>query len=289
MEKYVELNGKKIGEGHPVYIVAEIGINHNGSVETAKKLIDLANLYGCDAVKFQKRTPEICVPQAQRSHMRETPWGYISYMEYRERVEFQEKEYDILDKYCKEKGITWFASPWDIPSVEFLEKYNVPCHKVPSACLTNLRLLERIQKTGRPILLSTGMSTMAEIERSVSFLRNSKVVLLHSHSCYPSDIKEINLKCIATLREKFQCPVGYSGHEPGLPPSIAAVAMGAVIVERHITLDRTMWGSDHPASLSPSGIEKLVRYIRATELSLGDGKKRVWESEMKAREQLRGK
>lgn len=289
MGKYVELNGKKIGEGHPVYIVAEIGINHNGSVETAKKLIDLANIYGYDAVKFQKRTPEICVPQAQRDHMRETPWGYISYMEYREHIEFHEKEYDILDKYCREKGITWFASPWDIPSVEFLEKYNVSCYKVPSACLTNLKLLERIKKTGRPILLSTGMSTMAEIERSVSILQNNNVVLLHSHSCYPSDTKEINLKCIVTLREKFQCPVGYSGHEPGLPPSIAAVAMGAVIVERHITLDRTMWGSDHSASLGPSGVEKLVRYIRVTELALGDGEKRVWESEMKARETLRGK
>lgn len=288
MTKQIEIGSKKVGEGCPVYVIAEIGINHNGSIEIAKKLIDLAYVYGYDAVKFQKRTIELCVPKAQRDIMRETPWGYISYMEYRERIEFGDEEYREIDKYCKEKGITWFASPWDILSLEFLEKYDVPCHKISSACLTNRPLLERAKETGKPIFLSTGMSTMEEVEWAVELLGKDNLVLFHSHSCYPCKIDEINLKCITTLREKFQVPVGYSGHEPGLPPSVAAVALGVVVVERHITLDRTMWGSDQAASLSPTGIEKLIRYIRAIEKAMGDGEKRIWESEMKARDRLRG-
>lgn len=288
MNKHIEVGRKKIGKGYPVYIIAEIGINHNGSIDIAKKLIDIAHVYGCDAVKFQKRTPEICVPESQRDHMRETPWGYISYMDYRHKVEFGDKEFREIDSYCKERDMAWFASPWDIPSLEFLEKYDVPCHKISSACITNLELLERTSKTGRPILLSTGMSTMEEVEKAVEVVGKENLVLLHSHSSYPCNIEEINLNCITTLRNKFDIPVGYSGHESGLPPSVAAVALGAVAIERHVTLDRTMWGSDHAASLSPSGVEKLIRYIRATESAMGDGEKRIWESEMKARNKLRG-
>ena len=287
MKRFIEIGKKRIGQGFPVFIVAEIGINHNGSVEIAKKLIDLAVRFECDAVKFQKRVPGLCVPLDQRDKMRETPWGYISYMDYRRKIEFGEEEYREIDRYCGEKGIPWFASAWDVPSLDFLETFEVPCHKVPSACLTDRELLHRLKDTGKPVIVSTGMSSMEEIERAVDVLGRDNIVLMHCTSTYPCPSEELNLMCIKTLRDKFQCVVGYSGHEAGMPPSIVAVALGAVMVERHITLNRTMWGSDQAASLSPSGVEILVRYIRAVEKAMGDGVKKIWPSELEARNRLR--
>ena len=282
-----ELVNALIGDGHPTYIVAEIGINHNGDLEIAKKLIEAAKRSGVDAVKFQKRTPELCVPPDQRSQMRETPWGYITYLDYRYKVEFDEEQYREIDRYCKEMGMTWFASVWDEPSVDFLEPFNPVCYKVPSASLTDHNLLRRLRKTGRPIILSTGMSTMEQIRDSVEVLGTDNLMITHATSTYPCDPDELNLRMIETLRKEFPCPIGYSGHEVGLIPSVVAVSLGACLVERHITLDRAMWGSDQAASVEPGGFERLVKYIRVTEQSLGDGVKQVYESELPILKKLR--
>lgn len=266
---------------HPAhtYIIAEIGINHNGSLEIAKKLIDAAALAGCDAVKFQKRTPELCVPPEQRSVMRETPWGLMSYMEYRERVEFGFEEYVEIDRYCGEKRIDWFVSAWDIPSVDFMEQYDPVCYKIASACITDHALLHRMAETGRSVILSTGMSTMEQIREAVSFFDREKLIITHSTSAYPCKPEELNLNMIPVLRKEFGVPVGYSGHEVGLQTTYAAVVLGACLIERHITLDRAMWGSDQAASIEPQGFMRLVRDIRIIEQALGDGVKRVYESE----------
>lgn len=285
----LKIGTKIIGFKNPVYIIAEIGINHNGDLTIAKRLIDTAVIAGCDAVKFQKRTPDICVPEEQKHKMRETPWGYITYLEYRHRVEFEEEEYKEIDRYCNEKGIDWLASCWDIPSVDFIGRFNPVAYKVPSACLTDNTLLEHINKTGRPVILSTGMSTMEEIEHAVSLIDHNRLIITHTTSTYPCPARELNLLMIRTLAEKFQCPVGYSGHETGLQTTIAAVALGACLVERHITLDRAMWGSDQAASVEPGGLIRLVRDIRVIEQAMGDGVKRVWESEIPIREKLRCK
>ncbi len=285
----VSFGNKTVGAGHPTYIIGEIGLNHNGDVEIAKKLIDVASVFGMDAVKFQKRTPEICVPKEQQSVMRDTPWGRMTYLEYRHRVEFGETEFDIIDAHCKDKGMHWFASCWDEPSVEFMEKYEPPCYKVASASLTDDGLLQKKIATGRPIILSTGMSTLDEIEHAVNLFPRDRLVITHATSTYPCDPAEINLRMMATLREKFDVPVGYSGHEVGLQISLAAAALGAAVVERHITLDRTMWGSDQAASIEPGGISRLVRDIRVIEKALGDGKKRVYESELPIKAKLRRK
>jgi N-acetylneuraminate synthase len=289
MSATVAFGNKTIGAGHPTYIIGEIGLNHNGDVEIAKKLIDVASVFGCDAVKFQKRTPELCVPKEQQDVMRDTPWGRMTYLEYRYRVEFNEAQYDQIDEHCKAKGIHWFASCWDEPSVEFLEKYNPPCYKVASASLTDDSLLKKKIATGRPIILSTGMSTLDEIEHAVNLFPRDRLVITHATSTYPCTPKEINLLMIATLREKFGVPVGYSGHEVGLQISIAAAALGAAVVERHITLDRSMWGSDQAASIEPQGIARLVRDIRVVEQALGDGVKKVYESELPIKAKLRRK
>lgn len=270
-----------------MYVIAEIGINHNGSLDNAKRLIDVAKLYGVDAVKFQKRTPELCVPLEQQNQMRETPWGYITYLEYRHKVEFGKQEYGEIDRYCKEVGIDWFASPWDEPSVDFLEEFDPVCHKIPSAALTDLGLLERLKKTGRPLILSTGMSTMEQIHKSVALVGLDNLIICHTTSSYPCDPKEINLHMIETLRKEFPCPIGYSGHEVGLIPSVVAVGLGACLVERHITLDRAMWGNDQAASVEPGGFERLIKYIRVTEQALGDGVKRVYDSEVPVMKKLR--
>jgi len=287
MAQTVRIGSRWVGEGQPVYIVAEIGINHNGDVEIAKRLIDAAKLAGCDAVKFQKRTPELCVPPEQRNIPRETPWGLITYMEYRYKVEFGYEQYAEIDRYCKQQGIAWFASCWDIPSVDFIEQFDPPCYKVASASLTDDELLLRLNATGKPILLSTGMSTMDEIRHAVSLLDHDRLIILHSTSTYPCPPNELNLRMIQTLKREFGLPVGYSGHEVGLQTTYAAVVLGACVVERHITLDRAMWGSDQAASVEPGGFMRLVRDIRVIEQALGDGVKRVYESELAARAKLR--
>jgi N-acetylneuraminate synthase len=274
-----------------VHIIAEIGINHNGDLDIAKKLIQIAAAAGCDSVKFQKRNPDVCVPEHQKSVMRETPWGKMTYLDYKYKVEFGKEEYDEIDRYCKANNIAWSASPWDLDSLQFLDQYDLPYIKMPSAHLTNDELLAACRDTGKKVILSTGMSTVQEIEHAVNVLRSNggcDFALLHCNSTYPAPIEELNLNCINTLRDKFNCEVGYSGHEFRLGTSVATVLMGATIVERHITLDRTMWGSDHMASVEPQGLIKLVRGVRELEAALGDGKIGVTEGEKPVRKKLRG-
>jgi len=287
MANAVHIDNKMVGNGYPVYIIGEIGINHNGSLDIAKKLIKEAYSAGLDAVKFQKRTPEICVPKDQQSQMRDTPWGYISYLDYRYKVEFGEKEYKEIDHLCKELGMTWFVSVWDEPSVDFMEQFSPSCYKVPSASMTDLPLLKKLRSTGRPLILSTGMSTMDQIRVAIREIGSENLVITHTTSAYPCPPDELNLKMIETLQNEFDCPIGYSGHEVGLVPSAVAVALGACLVERHITLDRAMWGSDQAASVEPQGMEKLVKYIRVTEQALGDGIKKVYDSEKSSLQKLR--
>ena len=288
MTREIKIGNRLVGDGHPAYVIAEIGINHNGSVEIAKAMIDAAVHAGVDAVKFQKRTPEICTPPDQQKQMRETPWGYITYLDYRYKVEFGEAEYREIDRYCKEKGIAWMVSVWDEPSVDFMEQFSTPAYKVPSASLTDHSLLRYLRKTSKPVILSTGMSTYDQIHAAVEVLGTENLAITHCTSTYPCEPEELNLKMIQTLRDQFQSvPVGYSGHEVGLVPSTIAVALGACIVERHLTLDRAMWGSDQAASVEPGGFERLVKYIRVTEAALGDGVKKVYESEMGSLKKLR--
>jgi len=273
-----------------VYIIAEIGINHNGSLDVAKRLIDIANVAGCDAVKFQKRNPDVCVPEHQKNVSRVTPWGTMSYLEYKHRMEFGKEEYDQIDRYCIDKGIAWSASPWDIDSLEFLQQYDIPFIKMPSAMLTNERLMRAAAATGKKVIFSTGMSTLEEIDAAVDWLReeSANFAILHCNSTYPAPIEDLNLKCVQTLKKRYGCEVGYSGHEFRLGTTVASVYLGASIIERHITLDRTMWGSDHLCSVEPQGLIKLVKGIRELESALGDGKKRVTEGELPVRKKLRG-
>jgi N-acetylneuraminate synthase len=287
MPRTREIAGRTVGEGRPTYVIAEIGINHNGSLDMAKRLIAVAKAIGCDAVKFQKRNPEKCVPADQRDQMRETPWGYISYMEYRHRVELGEDDFRQIDQYCREHDIAWFASCWDGDSVDFIRSFRTSCIKIPSACLTDRELLEHCRSTGVSLILSTGMSTLDQIDGAVSFLGTDRLLLAHCTSTYPCINEELNLRMIPRLRELYPCPVGYSGHEVGLATSLAAVALGACFVERHLTLDRAMWGSDQAASVEPVGMGRLVKDIRAIDAALGDGIKRVYESERKAASRLR--
>jgi N-acetylneuraminate synthase len=287
MKRELRLGNRMVGDGHPAYIVGEIGINHNGDIEVAKQLIDLAKWAGADAIKFQKRTPELATPPDQRDKMRETPWGYISYLDYRYKVEFTEEQYREIDAHAKSKGIDWFVSVWDETSVDFMEAFDTPCYKVPSASLTDHKLLTHLKKTGKPIVLSTGMSTMDQIREAVKVVGTDNLMLTHTTSTYPCEPEELNLRMIQKLREEFPVPIGYSGHEVGLVISAVAVAMGACLIERHITLDRAMWGSDQAASVEPGGLQKLVKYIRVTEQSLGDGEKRVYDSEQASLKKLR--
>lgn len=287
MTREIQIGNRWVGEGHPTYIIAEVGINHNGDVQVAKDLIKAAQEAGVDAVKFQKRTPEICVPDHQKGQMRDTPWGYISYLDYRYKVEFGQEEYAEIDAYAKSLGIDWLASAWDIPSLAFIDAFSPPAHKVPSALLTDHELLRALKKTGRPVILSTGMSTLEEINAAVEILGMDHLLICHTTSSYPCPPEELNLKMIQTLRERFDCPIGYSGHEVGLVTSAVAVAMGACLIERHVTLDRAMWGSDQAASVEPQGIRTLVKYIRVTEKAVGDGEKKVYESEQSSLSKLR--
>jgi N-acetylneuraminate synthase len=277
-----------IGPEEPCFIIAEIGINHNGSIDTALRLIDEAHKSGCDAVKFQKRTPEICTPRDQWEVMRDTPWGRMSYIKYRHKVEFSEKEYKLIDEFACEKGIIWFASCWDEESVDFIEKFEPLLYKAASASLTDISLLIRKKQTGKPVIISTGMSTLEEIMNAVDEAGTDNLLIAHTTSAYPCPLNELNLRMIQQLQKMYpNNPVGYSGHETGLAPTIAAVTLGARFIERHFTLDRAMWGSDQAASVEPSGMARLVRDIRDIEIALGDGVKRVYESELSQRKKLR--
>lgn len=287
MAEWIQIGENIVGPHRPTYVIGEIGLNHNGDVEVAKKLIDVAALAGAQAVKFQKRTPDLSTPEDMKATRRETPWGEMSYLEYRYRVEFEAEQYGEVARYAAQKAITWFASPWDVPSVGFLEDMNVPVHKVASASVTDLELLRELASTGKPIILSTGMSTVEQIDRAVEVLGTDRLVIMHATSTYPMPAEEANLLVIPELAARYGVPIGYSGHERGLQISIAAVTLGACAVERHITLDRTMWGSDQAASLEPHGFMSLVRDIRIVEQALGDGRKRVMPGEVKQMARLR--
>ncbi|WP_098462307.1 N-acetylneuraminate synthase family protein [Propionicimonas paludicola] len=282
------IGDRPVGEGHPAYLIGEIGINHNGDLETALQLVHQAKAAGMDAVKFQKRTPEICTPRDQWDIERETPWGLMTYIEYRHRVEFGEDEYRAIDEHCRELGIDWFASPWDVPSVEFLKGFDSPVYKIASASLTDDELLSATRETGKPVILSTGMSTPEQIDHAVGVIGTENLILLHANSTYPAPTNQLNLRMMHTLMAQYpDVPIGYSGHEVGLQTTVAAVALGASVIERHITLDRTMWGSDQAASVEPVGMHRLVRDIRAVESALGDGVKQVYPGELAAMKKLR--
>ncbi len=282
----IQIGAKKVGDGQPCYVIAEIGINHNGDVDLAKRLISVAVAAGCDAVKFQKRTVEIVYTHEELAKPRENPFGTTN-GDLKRALEFSYEDYVELDQYCRAVKIPWFASCWDEPSVDLINRFDVPCFKIASASLTDDNLLRYTRATGKPILLSTGMSTIEEIDHAVEVLGKKDLILLHACSTYPAFYEELNLSAIRTLQDRYGIPVGYSGHESGLPSSVAAVAMGACIIERHITVDRAMWGSDQAASLEPNGITKLVSYIRVVERSLGDGVKRVLEREYPILKKLR--
>ena len=283
----VVIGEREIGNNQPVFVIGEIGINHNGDIEIAKQLIDVSVSAGADAVKIQKRDPDTCVPENQKNIRRDTPWGNMTYLEYRHKVEFSPNEYDQLEEYAKSRGIIFFASPWDIPSAKFLIERNSDLIKIASASLTDDLLLATVVASGKPVIASTGMSTLDEIDHAYEILKESPLALCHTTSTYPCALEELNLKMILTLEDRYRVPVGYSGHEVGLPTTLAAVALGAKIIERHITIDRTMWGSDQAASVEPIGFAKLVKDIRAIEKSLGDGIKRVYDSELSSRSKLR--
>jgi len=285
--KQIVIKNKTISE-EAIFFIAEIGINHNGSIEIAKKLIDMASLSNCDAVKFQKRTPELCVPDHKKNEPKNTLWGRMTYLEYKNRIEFNKKQYEMIDSHCKKKNIIWFASPWDIPSIEFLEEFDVPCYKIASAMLTNKELLKKVRDTGKPIILSTGMSTLSEVDKAVNLLDDLPLVIMQCNSSYPSEDVELNLRVIEKYKKRYpRHIIGYSGHERGYTASLVAAVLGARVIERHITLDRTMWGSDQAASLELSGLRRLTRDLSLLPLWLGDGEKKIYKSEIAIRETLR--
>lgn len=284
----VSIGGKQISSDY-CFLIAEIGINANGDVNLAKKMIDHASQYGFDAVKFQKRTIDIVYSAEELARPRDTPFGKTN-GDLKRGLEFGLDEYAAIDRYCKKKNILWFASPWDEPSVDFLEQFDVPCYKVASALLTDHSLLKKIRDTNKPVILSTGMSTLEEIDEAVEILGWDDLVILHCNSTYPSPLGDINLAVIDTLREKYDCeiPIGYSGHEPNVTPSVMAVAgFGAAVVERHITLDRSMFGTDQPASLAPEGMRALVTRIRMWPVVKGNEEKVVHPSEIPIKKKLR--
>ncbi|MCK6602114.1 MAG: N-acetylneuraminate synthase family protein [Bacteroidetes bacterium] len=284
----IKIGNRWVGDGHPVFVIAEIGINHNGSLDIARKLIEGAKAAGCDAVKFQKRTPEVCVPKDQRDILRDTPWGRMTYMDYRYKVEFGLEDYAEIDRISRKNNILWFASCWDEESVEFMEQFDTPLYKSASASLTDHDLLKKKKATGKPLMISTGMSTHQEITDAIDCLGLDNLLIAHATSTYPCPPEELNLRMIHTLKNLYpSVPIGYSGHETGLAPTWAAVALGATFVERHITLDRAMWGSDQAASVEPAGFARLVSNIRDIEASLGDGIKQVYPSEMGQLNKLR--
>jgi N-acetylneuraminate synthase len=282
----VKIGKRLVGDGQPCYVIAEIGINHNGDIDLAKKLISTAVSAGCDAVKFQKRTVSVVYTAEELAKPRESPFGETN-GDLKRGLEFGEGDYGEIARFCKDVKIDWFASCWDEASVDFIDRFDPICYKVASASLTDDALLRHTVAKGKPIILSTGMSTIEQVDHAVEVIGRRDLILMHTTSTYPSQYSELNLKAIVTLKERYHLPVGYSGHETGIPTSVAAAVMGACMVERHITLDRAMWGSDHAASLEPNGINRLVRDIRLCETSLGDGIKKVFESEKPIIQKLR--
>lgn len=288
--KEIRILDKVISEKSPILFIGEIGINHNGSLEIAKKIIDITTIVGVDLVKFQKRTPEICVPEHKKYQIYNTPWGDIPYIEYKKKIEFGEAEYEEIDRYCRSKKMIWFASPWDLPSVDFLERFDIPCYKIASAKLTDRELLEKVSKLDKPIFLSLGMSTEEEIEKAIKILKNNDLILMHCNSSYPASDDELNLNYILSLKIKYpENIIGYSGHELGISASLIAADLGAKVIERHITLDRAMWGSDQAASISFSGLRRLIRDLKKIEIWKGNGIKKVTEAEKIVKEKLRDK
>lgn len=282
----VKVGNKSLGAGQPCYIIAEIGINHNGDIDLAKRLISVAVAAGCDAVKFQKRTVEVVYTEKELATPRPNPFGETN-GDLKRGLEFGEADYEEIQNFCKSVKIDWFVSPWDEQSVDFMEQFDIPVYKVASASLTDDHLLRHIRKTGKPVIASTGMSTYEEIDHAVEVLGKENLILMHTTSTYPAKYEQLNLRAIPTMAERYGVPVGYSGHETGIPTSVAAAVLGACCVERHITMDRAMWGSDQSASLEPNGITRLVRDIRLVEQSLGDGIKRVYEEEVPVMKKLR--
>jgi N-acetylneuraminate synthase len=284
--KTVRIGNRLVGDGQPCYVVAEIGINHNGDIDLAKRLISVAVAANCDAVKFQKRTIEVVYSADELSRPRENPFGETN-GDLKRGLEFGIDEYREIDAFCRSSGIAWFASCWDEASVDFIAQFDVPCFKIASASLTDDNLLAHTRAVGKPIILSTGMSTTQEIDHAISILGKHDLVVLHACSTYPADYEELNLRAIPVMRERYDVPIGYSGHETGIPSSVASVVLGGCCVERHITMDRAMWGTDQAASLEPNGITRLVRDIRLVERSMGDGVKRVVEREYPMIKKLR--
>ncbi len=282
----VKIGDRLVGEDHPCFIIAEIGINHNGDIDLAKRLISIAVGAGCDAVKFQKRTIDVVYTAEELAKPRENPFGPTN-GDLKYGLEFELEEYQEIDAFCKSVKMTWFASPWDEGSVDFLEQFGPPVYKIASASLTDDHLLRHIRKTGKPIILSTGMSTYSEIDHAVEVLGKTDLILMHTTSTYPANYDELNLRSIPTMAARYDVPVGYSGHETGIPTSVCTAALGACSIERHITMDRAMWGSDQAASLEPNGITRLVRDVRLWEQSKGDGIKRVYEREVPIIKKLR--
>lgn len=288
--KQIRVGDRIIGEGEKPYFIAEIGINHNGSIEVAKRLIDASFAIGWDCVKFQKRTPEIAIPEKQKNELRQTPWGEMTYLDYKKKIEFGRKEYDYIDEYCREKPISWTASPWDLYSLDFLLEYDIPFIKLASATNGNKELIRRACESGKPIFMSTGMCTQEELDESVKVLEkysDGNYALLHTNSTYPAPIEELNLRYIQVLRERYGCVVGYSGHEQNLEPTVAAVTLGAAIVERHVTLSHDMWGTDQKASLEINAMYMLYHRCIDIGIMLGDGQKHLDEKEQAVRNKLR--
>ena len=282
----VLLGDRAVGDGHPTLVLAEIGINHNGDVQTAKKLIDVAAFAGCEAVKFQKRTVDVVYTPDELAKPRESPFGETN-GDLKRGLEFGQAEYGEIDAYCRGKQIAWTASCWDEASVDFIDEYDPPFYKIASASLTDDTLLRHTRSKGKPIVLSTGMSTLDQVDHAVDVLGTGDLILLHCCSTYPSQYAELNLRVIPVLRERYRVPIGYSGHETGIASSVAAAVLGACIVERHVTLDRSLWGSDHAASLEPNGIIRVIRDIRLVETALGDGNKTLAPSEIPVMKKLR--
>jgi N-acetylneuraminate synthase len=282
----VLLGERLVGDGHPCFVLAEIGINHNGDTQVAQKLIDVASFAGCEAVKFQKRTVDVVYTPEELAKPRESPFGETN-GDLKRGLELGQAEYEQIDEYCRKKPIAWTASGWDEASVDFIEQFNPPFYKIASASLTDDALLRHTRAKGKPIVLSTGMSTLDQIDHAVEVLGKENLVILHCCSTYPAQYAELNLRVIPAFRERYGVPIGYSGHETGIASSVTAAALGACVVERHITLDRSLWGSDHAASLEPNGIMRVVRDIRLVEAALGDGVKSVVPSEIPIMKKLR--
>ena len=291
MPNKIKTGSRYIGDNEPIYLIAEIGINHNGDIQIAKKLMDATWATGWDCVKFQKRTPDICVPENQKNTIKQTPWGEMTYLDYKKKMEFSKNNYDYLDKYAKEKPLEWTASVWDLPSLEFIIQYDIPFLKIPSAKITDKELVEETAKAGKPLFISSGMSTLEEVDNAVNILEkylSKNYILFHCNSTYPAKTDELNLQVIETLKQRYDCLVGYSGHEYDLMPSTIAPIFGACVIERHITLDHEMWGTDQASSIGVRGMDFLVKRINSVKTIVGDGIKNISAGEEEIRKKLRG-